>query len=191
MRRIHHTLCYEKNKFFHFIVALYGDAMCTDFPPEPTQELIRDRAATAEDCAAGRAAFAASVPSPDLANEPLDVFLPRVASVRLENGDISTVVLIQAEVARVPENLVVLGYEDSNGNLVSPAAIPALNSRCMLCEPLTHFLIRPRPLERMSVAMIVFRPRGQDVSLELLLAFPRAAFQIIVFERMDEDLGLV
>lgn len=91
--------------------------MSTDFPPEATKEPIRDRAATAEDCAAGRAAFAANVPSPELANEPLDVFLPRVASVRFENGATSTVVVIQAERARIPENLVVLGYEDSNGHL--------------------------------------------------------------------------
>jgi hypothetical protein len=39
--------------------------------------------------------------------------------------------------------------------------------------------------------MIVFRPGGQDVGLELLLAFPRIAFQIIVFERMYENLRLV
>lgn len=100
-----------------FIVALYGNTMSTNFPPEPTQEPIRGRAATPEDCTAGRAAFAASVPSPELANDPLDVFLPRVASLRSEGGDISTVVLIQAEVARIPKSLMVFGYEDSNGNL--------------------------------------------------------------------------
>ena len=91
--------------------------MSTDFPPEPTHTPIRDRAATADDCTVGRAAFAANVSSPELANEPLDTFLPRVANIRLENGDTSTVVVIQAEVARVPENLVVLGYEDSSGQL--------------------------------------------------------------------------
>jgi hypothetical protein len=81
--------------------------------------------------------------------------------------------------------------DGQKGSLVSPATIPALNSSCMLSEPLPHPLVGPRPLERMGVAMIVFRPGGQDVGLELLLALPRGAFQIIMFERMYEDLCLV
>ena len=86
------------------------------YPPEPTREPIRGRVATPNDCANGLAAFAADVPSPDLANEPLDVFLPRVATLSTEDGKEEAVVLVQAEVARRPQDLVVLGYQDADGN---------------------------------------------------------------------------
>ena len=98
------------------------------------------------------------------------------------------------QVRRDEETAEWVAYWDDYTNqmeLVSPATIHALNCSCMFTEPLPHPLVGPRPLEWMSVAMIIFRPRGQDVRLELLLAFPGGAFQIIVFERMDEDLSLV
>jgi hypothetical protein len=56
--------------------------------------------------------------------------------------------------------------------LVSMARKPALNSRGMFSEPAMHLLIRPCPFKRMSVAMIVFRPRSQHMRLEFLLALP-------------------
>ena len=64
-----------------------GIIMTIQWPPYPSVELVRGRAATAEDCEAGNAAFAAQVPSPELANLPLDVFLPRVANVESGDGD--------------------------------------------------------------------------------------------------------
>jgi hypothetical protein len=39
--------------------------------------------------------------------------------------------------------------------------------------------------------MIVFRPCDHDVGFALLLAFPRATLQIVVLERVKEDLRLV
>src|SRR6476646_3919715 len=61
----------------------------------------------------------------------------------------------------------------------------------MFCEPLTHLLIRPSPLKRMGVAVVVLGPGSQRMGLELLLALPGCPFQVIVLERMDEDFGLV
>src|SRR3954447_6223368 len=75
--------------------------------------------------------------------------------------------------------------------LVSPARKPALNSLGMFSEPGTHLLIGPGPLEGMSVPMVVFWPRSQDMRLELLLTRPGRPFQVIVLERMDEDFRLV
>jgi hypothetical protein len=48
----------------------------------------------------------------------------------------------------------------------------ALNSRGMFSEPAAHLLIRPGPFKGMGVPMVVFGPRGQDVSLEFLLTLP-------------------
>lgn len=53
-------------------------------------------------------------------------------------------------------------------DLVSPARKLALNSQGMFSEPGTHLLIGPGPLEGMSVPMVVFWPRSQDMRLELL-----------------------
>ena len=66
--------------------------------------------------------------------------------------------------------------------LVSLARKLALNSRGMFSEPATHLLIRPGPFNGMGVPMVVFRPRGQDMSLEFLLTLPGRPFQVIVFE---------
>jgi hypothetical protein len=43
-------------------------------------------------------------------------------------------------------------------DLVSLARKLALNSRGMFSEPLPHLVVRPRPLEWVGIAMIVFRP---------------------------------
>ena len=48
----------------------------------------------------------------------------------------------------------------------------ALNSRGMFSEPAAHLLIRPGPFNGMGVPMVVFGPRGQNVSLEFLLTLP-------------------
>src|SRR5439155_7767160 len=61
----------------------------------------------------------------------------------------------------------------------------------MFCEPRTHLLIRPSPLKRMGVAVVVLGPGSQHMGLELLLALPGCPFQVIVLERMDEDFRLV
>src|SRR3954471_16138758 len=75
--------------------------------------------------------------------------------------------------------------------LVSPARKSALNSQGVFSEPGTHLLIRPGPFKGMGVPMVVFRPRSQDMRLELLLTLPGRPFQVIVLERMDENLRLV
>src|SRR5262245_50771176 len=75
--------------------------------------------------------------------------------------------------------------------LVSPARKPALNSPGMFREPGTHPLIGPGPFKRMGVPMVIFWPRSQDVRLELVLTLPGLSFQVVVLERMDEDLRLV
>jgi hypothetical protein len=36
--------------------------------------------------------------------------------------------------------------------------------------------------------MVVFRPRSQDVRLELVLTLPGRSLQVVVLERVDEDL---
>src|SRR3954447_13029029 len=71
------------------------------------------------------------------------------------------------------------------------AAKLALNSEGMFSEPGTHLLIGPGPFKGMGVPMVVFRPRRQDMRLKLLLTRPGRPFQVIVLERMDEDLRLV
>ena len=81
--------------------------------------------------------------------------------------------------------------EGQEGGLVSLASIPALNSRSMLGKPLTHLLVGPGPFKGVGVAMIVFGPRSQHVGLEFLLAVPGRTLQVVVFERMYEDLCLV
>jgi hypothetical protein len=79
----------------------------------------------------------------------------------------------------------------SDDRLVSPARKPALNSQGMFSEPGTHLLIGPGPFKGMGVPMVIFWPRSQDMSLELLLTLPGRPFQVIVLERMDEDFRLV
>src|SRR4051812_42460385 len=61
----------------------------------------------------------------------------------------------------------------------------------MFSEPGTHFLIGPGPFKGMGVPMVVFRPRSQDMRLELLPTLPRSPFQVIVLKRVDEDFRLV
>ena len=61
----------------------------------------------------------------------------------------------------------------------------------MFGEPLTHLVIRPGPLKRVGIAMVVLRPGSQHMGLELLLALPGCPFQVIVLERVDEDFRLV
>src|SRR5436190_3590327 len=43
----------------------------------------------------------------------------------------------------------------------------------------------------MGVAVVVFGPGGQHIALELLLAPPGRSLQVIVLERVDQDLPLV
>src|SRR5271157_5924487 len=61
----------------------------------------------------------------------------------------------------------------------------------MFCKPSAHLLIRPDPLERMSVQLVVLRPRGCSMGDELLPIPPRPSPQVVVAERVVEDLGLV
>src|SRR2546428_335610 len=61
----------------------------------------------------------------------------------------------------------------------------------MFRKPLTHLLIRPSPFKGVGIAVVVLGPGSQYMRLELLLALPGRPFQIIVFERMDEDFRLV
>src|SRR5512135_1414648 len=58
-------------------------------------------------------------------------------------------------------------------------------------EPLSHLLVRPCPFDGMGVAAVVFGPGGQYMALELLLAPPGRPLQVIVLERVDQDLPLV
>src|SRR5271157_2426589 len=64
--------------------------------------------------------------------------------------------------------------------LVSPAISNARNSSSIFCKPSAHPLIRPGPLERMSVQLIVLRPRGGNMGDELLLIPPRPSPQVVV-----------
>src|SRR3954468_2688938 len=58
-------------------------------------------------------------------------------------------------------------------------------------EPLTHLLVRPCPFDGTCVAAVVFGPGGQHMAPELLLAPPGRPLQVIVLERVDQDLPLV
>src|SRR6266545_2918247 len=75
--------------------------------------------------------------------------------------------------------------------LVSLARKHALNSGGMFREPLTHLLIGPSPITGVGIAVVVFGPGSQHMSLELFLALPRRPFPVIMLERMDEDFCLV
>src|SRR5512147_1060561 len=61
----------------------------------------------------------------------------------------------------------------------------------MPIEPLSHLLVGPGPFDGMGVAAVVFGPGGQHMGLELFLAPPRSPLQVIVLERVDQDLPLV
>src|SRR5512147_685889 len=61
----------------------------------------------------------------------------------------------------------------------------------MPIEPLSHLLVRPGPFDGMGVAAVVFGPGGQHMAPELLLAPPGRPLQVIVLERVDQDLPLV
>src|SRR5687768_3187809 len=61
----------------------------------------------------------------------------------------------------------------------------------MFRKPGTHPLIGPGPFKGMGVPMVVFRPRGQDMRPELVLTLPGRSFQVVVLERVDEDLRRV
>jgi hypothetical protein len=61
----------------------------------------------------------------------------------------------------------------------------------MLRVPLSHFRVRPGPLEWLGIAAIVLLPRGHDVINVLPAGRPRPAFQIAPVERMIEQLRLV
>src|SRR5271157_5025566 len=58
---------------------------------------------------------------------------------------------------------------EPNDSLVSPAISNARNSSNMFCKPSAYPLIRPGPLERMSVQLVVLRPRGCNMGDELLI----------------------
>src|SRR5271165_2662506 len=87
--------------------------------------------------------------------------------------------------------LVPEGHWLSNGFLVSLAISNARNSTSKFGKPSAHLLIRPRPFKGMSVAFVGLRPRGGNMSDELLPTRPRPAPQVVVAEGVVEDLGLV
>src|SRR5512132_3432569 len=61
----------------------------------------------------------------------------------------------------------------------------------MLGEPSPHLLIGPRPLKRMSVPLIVFRPGDRYMIDELLTALPRRPPQVTMSEGTDQQFRLV
>src|SRR5271167_2487290 len=69
--------------------------------------------------------------------------------------------------------------------------IPADLILGMFGKPLTHHLVRPVPLERVSIEAIVLGPGGIDVIQELLPATPRSAFQVTMAEGADEQFRLI
>src|SRR5664280_2044959 len=75
--------------------------------------------------------------------------------------------------------------------LVSLARSNARNSPGVFCKPTAHLLIGPDPLEGVSVALVVFRPRGGDMGDELVTARPRTPPQVVVTEGVVEQLGLI
>src|SRR4051794_31936489 len=52
-------------------------------------------------------------------------------------------------------------------------------------------MVRPHPLKRVGIAMVVFRPGSPHMGSELLLGLPRGTLQVIVLERVDENFRLV
>src|SRR4051794_5166825 len=69
--------------------------------------------------------------------------------------------------------------------------IPADLSRGVLGKPLTHHLVGPVPLERVSIELVVLWPGGVDVIQKLGAASPRRSLQVALAERADEQLRLV
>ena len=74
-------------------------------------------------------------------------------------------------------------------HLLSPDRKTARNSGRTTCVPLSHFMVRPCPLERVGVEPVVFLPRGHDVINVSLAAGPRPAFEVAAAERMVEQLA--
>ena len=85
----------------------------TQWPPYPTY-VMRGRAATPEDTTDGLAAFAVEAP-PQLKNRPLDIPLPILANFYDEYDRKIPIVLVQAEIARQPEDMIVVGYQTADG----------------------------------------------------------------------------
>jgi hypothetical protein len=50
------------------------------------------------------------------------------------------------------------GVERFRSELVFLLTKLDLNSRCVFCKPLPHLVVRPRPLHRAGITMIVFWP---------------------------------
>src|SRR5258708_36140120 len=61
----------------------------------------------------------------------------------------------------------------------------------MFGVPLTHHVVGPVPLKRVSVEAVVLRPGGIDMIQELLSAAPRRAFQVTMAEGTDQQFRLV
>src|SRR5580700_11061952 len=69
--------------------------------------------------------------------------------------------------------------------------IPADLFLGMFGKPLTHHVVCPVPLKRVSIEAVILRPRGSDVIQELFPATPRGAFQVSMAEGADEQFRLV
>jgi hypothetical protein len=61
----------------------------------------------------------------------------------------------------------------------------------MLGEPLTHFLISPRPIKRMGIEPVVLRPGSGHMLDELLPAIPGTSPQVAIAEGIDQQFRLV
>src|SRR5215210_5196004 len=61
----------------------------------------------------------------------------------------------------------------------------------MLGKPFTHFLIRPSPVKRMSIELVIFWPSGFYMINECVTAGPGTAFQVAMAEGIVEQFALI
>ena len=61
----------------------------------------------------------------------------------------------------------------------------------MFSKPSTHVVIRPGPIERMGIELVIFRPSGLNMIDQRLTAIAGVALQVMVTERIIEQFGLI
>src|SRR5208337_642331 len=69
--------------------------------------------------------------------------------------------------------------------------IPAALLLSVFGKPLTHHVVGPVPLKRVSIEAVILRPGDVDMIQKLLSAPPRGTFQVTMAERADEQFRLI
>ena len=90
--------------------------METEFPPKLTVDPIQNRIATPDEQNSRRAAFSGPSDGNSQSNESLDIFLPRLATIRHSDATTEVGQVFQAEISNHPRQALI-GYQNSDGDL--------------------------------------------------------------------------